>query len=353
MPRVDLHRLDADLERLATRGLDSETFRQEAMARLTRAVPADGFCLATADPITVVMTRHVTSGVPRGEAWRLYRNEYGQADYAKHADLARGNRPVRILERETGGQPERSARYRELIRPMGMEHELRAAAIEGGATWGLLHMYRAPGARGFSADEEAIVARIGRRIAAGIRAASLVVAPDTTTAAQAPGMLLLDASGRLRMMSGSAEGLLAGLRDAEVPDDAVPDVLITLGQWAHELARRGAEQSTARGRVRTDDGAWWLLHASCPTWTDGERSEVVIIIQPVVGPELADMTMRALGFTEGERAVLSLVLQGRSTKDIAGELHLSPWTVQDRLKGIFARAGVRSRRELVARLTGA
>lgn len=80
---------------------------------------------------------------------------------------------------------------------------------------------------------------------------------------------------------------------------------------------------------------------------------MVIIIQPVVGPELAEMMLRALGFTEGERSVLSLVLRGRSTKEIAGELHLSPWTVQDRLKSIFARAGVRSRRDLVARLTGA
>jgi DNA-binding CsgD family transcriptional regulator len=353
MARLDLHRLDGELERLAERGLDSETFRREAMARLARVVPADGYCLATADPATVVMTRHVTAGVPRGEAWRLYRNEYGEADFSKHSDLARGARPVRILERETEGEPERSPRYRDLIRPMGMGHELRAAAIDNGATWGLLHRYRAVGARGFSADEEAVVARVGRRIAAGIRAASLVVAADTTTAAQSPGMLLLDASGRLRMLSGSAEGLLVGLRDPDVPADAVPDVLITLGQWAHELARRGMDQSTARARVRTDDGAWWLLHASCPTWTDGERSDVVIIIQPVVGADLADMMMRALGFTEGERAVLGLVLRGRSTKEIAGELHLSPWTVQDRLKSIFARAGVRSRRDLVARLTGA
>lgn len=353
MGRPDMHRLDRDLEALAARGLDSAAFRREAMARLVRAVDADGWCCSVADPGTLVTTGHVTHGVPRDEAWRIYRNEYAQPDVSKHADLATGNRPVRILERETGGTPEVSPRYRELIRPMGMEHELRAAAIDAGATWGFIHLFRAPGARGFSADDEAVVARAGRRIAAGIRSAGLSVLADTAADAQAPGMILLDARGGIRMLSGGAEGWLAGVADPELPPGAVPDVLVTLAEWAGELARRGAENATARARVRTDDGEWWLLHASCPTWSDGQRGDVVIIVQPVAGADLAGMMVRALGFSEGERAVLALVLRGRSTKEIAGELHLSPWTVQDRLKGIFARAGVRSRRDLVARLTGA
>lgn len=351
--RIDLNRLDAELERLATRGLGDEDFRREAMARLLRAVPAAGHCCSVVDPATLVMTSHVTGGVPREEAWRVYRNEYAQPDVAKHAELAGGNRPVRILHRETAGDPSISPRYRELIRPMGMEHELRAAAIDGGTTWGFVHLFRGPGERPFDADDEAVVARAGRRIAEGIRTAGLTGALDLVDVADTPGMILIDPGGRVRMLSGLAESWLAGLADSELPAGVVPDVLVTLAEWSGELARRGADDAAARARVRSRDGRWWALHASCPTWTDGERGEVVVIVQPVAGAELAGLWMRSLGFTRGEREVLELVLSGRSTKEIAAGLHLSPWTVQDRLKGIFARAGVRSRRELVARMTGA
>ena len=44
------------------------------------------------------------------------------------------------------------------------------------------------------------------------------------------------------------------------------------------------------------------------------------------------------------------MMRGDSTHAIAQSLHLSPYTVQDHFKSIFAKLGVSSRREVASRL---
>ena len=287
MPRPDLNRLDAELEALAARGLDSHAFRHEAVARLRHVVPADAYCFSSADPETHVMTATAADGVDRALAPLVWHNEHHERDVAKHTDLARGRRPVRVLANETGGEPERSPRYRTLLREMSVAHELRAAAIEDGLTWGFLHLYRAR--RGFDADEVTVVERVSRRLAAGIRSAELAESAETAAREHAPSLVLLGADDAVVLATGGGAEWLALLRDRDVPDREVPEVLVSLATLARALARTGATES-ARARVRDPRGGWWQLHASCTP-----DNQVAVIVQRAACADLTPMLLHGFG----------------------------------------------------------
>ncbi|HEY4097723.1 MAG TPA: helix-turn-helix transcriptional regulator [Baekduia sp.] len=355
MARLDLHRLDRELDALASRGLGSHSFRHEAMARLRHVVPVDAYCFSAADPSSLAMTATASDGVDRSRAPLVWHNEHRQPDVAKHADLAAGRRPVRVLAEELRGDLERSPRYRELLRPMGVEHELRAAAIEDGSTWGFVHLFRGRGRKGFDADEVATVSAVMRHLAAGVRAAELAPVATVASAQDAPSLVLLAGDDTIALASGAARHWLRRLADPDVAQRQVPEILVVLASWARALASR-SDDDVAQARVRSDDGRWWLLHASCADGGGSPEegaSQVAIIVQPAGGPDLAPLLLRSFGLNAGERAVTELVLQGRSTREIAELLVISPWTVQDRLKQVFAKAQVGSRRELVARVNPA
>jgi DNA-binding CsgD family transcriptional regulator len=73
---------------------------------------------------------------------------------------------------------------------------------------------------------------------------------------------------------------------------------------------------------------------------------VAVIIEEPSPAEL--VLMMAYGLTKQEQSLTALVCRGLATKEIAARLHITPNTVQDHLKSIFDKAGVSSRRELVA-----
>jgi len=74
---------------------------------------------------------------------------------------------------------------------------------------------------------------------------------------------------------------------------------------------------------------------------------VAAVLQPAPSERVLDGVLRALGLSAREREVAALLAQGQPPKSIAAMLQLSPWTVQDHVKAVYAKTGV-SRAELGA-----
>jgi DNA-binding CsgD family transcriptional regulator len=76
----------------------------------------------------------------------------------------------------------------------------------------------------------------------------------------------------------------------------------------------------------------------------------MVIVEPSRPQELAWLRVSAYGLSERERAVVNLVAQGLSTREISQALYISEYTVQEHLSNAFDKVGVRGRRALVKRL---
>jgi DNA-binding CsgD family transcriptional regulator len=100
--------------------------------------------------------------------------------------------------------------------------------------------------------------------------------------------------------------------------------------------------------VRTRSGRWLLLYGT--PLSGGPEGRVAVVVQPAPAAEVAPLVALAYGLSERERQVTRLCLQGRSTRQMAAELHVSPYTVQDHLKAVFRKTGVRSRGELLGQV---
>jgi DNA-binding CsgD family transcriptional regulator len=335
--------------RLSTRGLDVASFFDEAGATVRKGIAFDGFCSMTVDPATMLLTSHIAHDSVRPEdVPRLGRNEFLEDDVNKFAVLARAPQPAGVLTDATEHVPERSPRYRDILRPNGFRDELRFALLDGGACWGWVALYRGEGSGDFELEDAALAASLSQLLAEGLRRAVLLAAvPATDDAPGAPGLILLAPGGAVEAMTPAAERWLSTLIAAETAEGDLPAVVNAVAYRAL-LAARGGTAEGARSRVPTSLGTWLVIHGS--VIGDPAEGRTAVILEPARSPEIAPLIVAAYGLTAREREVTQLVLHGLSTAEIAAQLHVSEYTVQDHLKAIFEKVGVRSRRELVAQI---
>jgi DNA-binding CsgD family transcriptional regulator len=335
-------------------GLDSVELRQAVARALRQVVPFDAWCIATVDPATLLVTGGVSEGLPLSELGRIAELEYFSEDVNKFSALARSATPVRTLREATRGQPERSRRYRELLAPRGWVDELRAALVVDGQCWGAMGLFRGPGEPAFSRAEAKLIARLGAHLAEGLRVALLVGSDGASPLdGEEPGLIVLDDQLGVDSLTPAARRWLAELPNAAAASGAgsLPDVVYVVAARVRAPAdvAGSPEAALARARVQARSGRWLVLHGSRLVAENGTPARVAVIVEAAPRPEIAPLIVQAYGLSAREQEVLRQVLRGTGSAEMARLLGISPLTVQDHLKAIFRKLGVRSRREVVAR----
>jgi DNA-binding CsgD family transcriptional regulator len=347
-------RIRQEIVRLCHAGLDSRTFRVETVKRLRKLIPVDASFFATADPATLLFTGAVVDDVLARAAPRFVENGFLQEDAVKFARLARGRSPVGTLGAATRGELARSPRYQEILAPMDLGDELRAALVVGSKCWGFMCLHRERSSPNFTTAEAAFLAKLTPHVAEGLRTALLI--GDARVASpppDGPGLLLLGDDLSLAAVTPAAEGWLTEVAMSDWPSSSeLPEAVYAVAARLLALERGSGHAPPdlmPRTRLRTASGRWLVLHASRLRAADTE-GRIAVIFEEARPAEIAPLIVDAYGLTKREGEITKLVLRGLSTAEVSGELHITPNTVRDHFKAIFDKVGVRSRRELVGQV---
>jgi DNA-binding CsgD family transcriptional regulator len=340
-----------ELIRLCQAGLDSRTLRIEIIKQLRTVIPIDLSFFTTADPATLLFTGAVVDDLLMRTTSEFIENEFLQSDVNKFAWMARNNTSVMSLVQATQGELESSQRYREILAPHDLGDELRAVLSTGTVCWGFMCLHRAHSSPHFTLTEAAYLTRLTPHFAQGLRTALLLENTTEAKLPDEPGLLLLAEDLSVVAITPPAERWLAEIAEADSPGkQAVPNaVAAVVGRLqALEQGKDAQLDLVPRLRLRTASGQWLVLHAS--RLSAPGPGHIAVIFEVARPAEIAPLIMQVYDLSKREGETMQLVVRGFSTAEISQEFHISPNTVQDHLKAIFEKTGVRSRRELVGHL---
>lgn len=326
---------------------DLEALRRGLLLGLRKIMTVDAAFFATVDPLTLLFTAAFADEPLLDVAPLFLENEYGNVDVNKFTALASGVDHVRTLDAATQGQRATSARYREVMGPLKLGDELRAALVHRGRCWGVLCLHRASSGLGFTEREVRVVRRLVPPLALALRNGVLArqeLRQDLE--ATDPGVVVLDHTGSLLSLSPEAEHWLNQLAPGgwAVPEHLPLWLRALVARTLHDPGLQGATPPAVRLRTRT--GHWLSVTAS--RLVGVIPPQVAVVLAPATPGQLMPLLLDAHGLTPAQQRVIECVLRGQSTQGVVSELHISAYTMQEHLQAAFAKVGVRSRRELIA-----
>ena len=342
----------ARIERICEGDLDDRSLRRQVVDELRHVVGFDAYAWLLTDPATAVGSAPVADVPWMRELPRQIRLKYCSS---VNRWTALRDSPVALLHDATAGDLAQSLVWRELLVGYGVHDVASLVFADRFGCWAFLELWRSETPGRFGQAEADFLAGLIDPLTLALRrcqARAFMAVPAREQARAGPVVLVLSADLQVRSQTPQTMAYLQTLVPPAEGRRPIPAVAYNVG--AQLLAvEDGIDSNPPMARVHVADGLWMTARAGRLDGQGAARTrDIVVTLEESSGAERLDVFCRAVGLSAREREVLEHLAAGEGTREVAGGMFLSENTVQDHLKSIFAKSGVRSRRALLSRALG-
>ena len=329
----------AAVERLCAKATDSREMRAEVLDRLRASMSFDWYAWVLTDPGTTVGVDPLAQVPDLGELPRVVRLKY----------LTPLNRWTSLdAAAALGDHAVDSRLWREAQRAYGVVDVASVVFRDRFGCWGFLDLWSQ---RRFVAQDLALLNSLAPGLTDALRGRQArtftVVATAPNQSMAGPVVLLLRDDLSVVGQTGASQEWLNLLLPQ--PGGVSPIPACAFNVAGQLLAREvGVDDHEPMARIHLADGFWVTLRASRVR----PSNLIAVTIEPTSPEHRLDVFTRAHGLSGRECELVTLLAQGVDTTEAASTMHLSPHTVQDHLKSVFAKTGTRHRRVLLSHALG-
>jgi DNA-binding CsgD family transcriptional regulator len=326
--------LDRALETVARAPIQGRERRVAILAAVRRSVPFDAYAWVMTDPANGVGADPLAEVPDLSRLPELIRTKY----LSRRNHWRSMTRPVATWAEceDQGDDP-----WVALLTSFGVTDVASIVLTDRYGIWSFIDLWRVGGS--FSDGELGTLTECSpqlTRLARGLAAEGFV--DHARTGPDGPAVLILDRSLAVRKATPETNEFLARL----LPRDGRPIPAAAYNVAAQLLAHEAGDVGSARSRVHLGEGCWLTLEAA---WFG---AEMAVTISRTTPEDRIDLFARSHGFSQQEARVLDQLAVGHDTREVAEALSIAESTVQEHLKSIFAKTGMRSRAAVVARAVG-
>jgi DNA-binding CsgD family transcriptional regulator len=334
----------SQLTSLVGRPVEAAQFSSDVCSALQQALTFDGWCLLGLDPHTGLRTSQF-GGRGTEHTAEMARNEALMSDVNKYADLAVATSPAGWLSAEHP-QARHSFRLHEILLPQGFHSEIRLALRDqGGRLWGALVLFREDPNRLFDDHDTAAVCGLASPLTSVVRAYPVRPLPRRGSAPGA-GVVALAPDNRVVAVSAEAQAWLDDLVPGGDDQTHAGDVTRVLFDAAHAIRHRDTVRPSTC--VRTVSGHWLRVEG---TVVSVGEADVAVVLQPAAVHQVLETVATCHRLTVRESQILNLLTHGLASKQVARQLGISVYTVNEHLGSLYRKCDVTGREELIGRLT--